>query len=68
MSVEQYTALIQIMPQIERVLKSQGEKVPRPNYDGSASAGDDESNEEGEDRDEEMERKPNIEATSDEDE
>ncbi|KIY03216.1 uncharacterized protein Z520_01683 [Fonsecaea multimorphosa CBS 102226] len=68
MSIEQYTALIQIMPQIESVLKSQGEKVPRPNYDGSGSAGDDESNEEGAEGDEEMDRKPNIEATSDEDE
>ncbi|KIW27909.1 uncharacterized protein PV07_07606 [Cladophialophora immunda] len=68
MSIEQYSALIEIMPQIENVLKSQGEKIPRPDYDGNAPAGDDESDEEGADGDEEMDRKPNIEATSDEDE
>ena len=66
MTVEQYSALIGIMPQIEELLKSQGEKVPRPNYSGSDPAQDDDDG----DEDEEMERdaKNNIEATSDEDE
>ncbi|KIW76517.1 hypothetical protein Z517_11263 [Fonsecaea pedrosoi CBS 271.37] len=68
MSIEQYSAFVQIMPQIENVLKSQGEKVPRPNYDGSAPTADDGSNQEDAEEDEEMDRKPNIEATSDEDE
>ncbi|OAP65468.1 hypothetical protein AYL99_01440 [Fonsecaea erecta] len=68
MSIEQYSALIKIMPQIENVLKSHGEKVPRPNYDGSAPADDDDESDKGGDGDEEMDRKPNIEATSDEDE
>ncbi|KAH0845869.1 putative RNA polymerase II transcriptional coactivator [Fonsecaea pedrosoi] len=68
MSIEQYSAFVQIMPQIENVLKSQGEKVPRPNYDGSAPTADDGSKPEDAEEDEEMDRKPNIEATSDEDE
>ncbi|EXJ73727.1 uncharacterized protein A1O5_03489 [Cladophialophora psammophila CBS 110553] len=67
MSIEQYSALIQIMPQIEAVLKGQGEKVPRPNYDGSVPPTDEE-NIEGEGEDEETRKKQNIEATSDEDE
>jgi hypothetical protein len=64
MSVEQYSALIQIMPQIEELLKSQGQKLPRPNYSGITPAQD------GDEDDGESERdvRPNIEATSDEDE
>ncbi|EXJ60175.1 hypothetical protein A1O7_04327 [Cladophialophora yegresii CBS 114405] len=65
LTLDQYSALIQITPQIEDLLKSQGEKVPRPNYSGNAPAEDDEQDDnEGEQRD----AKPNIDATSDEDE
>jgi hypothetical protein len=64
MSIEQYSALIQILPQVEELLKSQGEKVPRPDYTGSVPTQyDDEDDEE-----EEREARHNIEATSDEDE
>ncbi|OCT53030.1 RNA polymerase II transcriptional coactivator [Cladophialophora carrionii] len=65
LTLDQYSALIQITPQIEDLLKSQGEKVPRPNYSGNAPAEDqDQDDSEGEQKD----VKPNIDATSDEDE
>lgn len=66
MSLEQYCSFIQIMPQIEDLLKSQGENVPRPNYDGSAPTRDEDGIKD-EDVDEAMDsKKANIEATSDE--
>ncbi|KAJ9603669.1 hypothetical protein H2200_011855 [Cladophialophora chaetospira] len=64
MSVEQYSALIQIMPQVEELLNSKGEKLPRPNYNGVAPAQVDDEDDDEEERD----VRPNIEATSDEDE
>ena len=55
------------MPQIEELLKSQGENVPRPDYSGRGATEEDEN---GQDKDdvEEGEKKANIEATSDEEE
>jgi hypothetical protein len=64
MSIEQYSALINILPQIEDALKQKGEKIPRPNYDGQQPAGSDQDDGD----DEIQDRKANIEATSDEDE
>jgi hypothetical protein len=64
MTVDQYSALILVMPQIETLLKQKGEKLPRPNFDGATpTADDDEDEEDGDDP-----KKSNIEATSDEDE
>ena len=37
MTVEQYTAFVELMPDIERVLKSKGLKAPRPQYDKSST-------------------------------
>ncbi len=76
MSLEQYSALIDVMPQIERALNKQGEKVPRPNYDDAANGtGKEDSSNGGEDVDDDDDddqrpdsRKANIEATSDEEE
>jgi hypothetical protein len=36
LSMEQYTALVALLPDIERVLKSKGVEVPRPKYDKAA--------------------------------
>ena len=59
LSVEQYTAFIDILPDIERVLKKKGVTVPRPQYDKSASPKNEEDQEEeaeaGEDDDEDDE-------------
>ncbi len=67
LSIEQYSALVEIMPHIETLLKSRGEKVPRPNYNRNAP--DEEEDDEEEDGDEDMDsKKANIEATSDEEE
>ena len=66
MSLEQYSALINVLPQIEEALKKKGEKVPRPNYSISSSGEDDDNDQ---DEDEELQdKKANIEATSDEEE
>ena len=67
MNIEQYAAFIQIMPQVEELLKSQGASVPRPNYSGSVATQDDDDDEDLEDE-EETHAKQNIEATSDEEE
>ncbi|RMZ78804.1 hypothetical protein DV738_g3572, partial [Chaetothyriales sp. CBS 135597] len=72
LSVEQYAALIAFLPQIEKLLSTKGERVPRPNYDGNTGTG-----QAGQDADEGIHddgdlhldtKKANIEATSDEDE
>ncbi|KAL9091467.1 MAG: hypothetical protein Q9165_004853 [Trypethelium subeluteriae] len=62
----EFTAFLEALPAIERVLRNKGETVPRPNFD---DVGDDvkqdEDNEEEES--EETDDKRNFEATSDED-
>ncbi|KAL2394776.1 hypothetical protein ABEF95_000710 [Exophiala dermatitidis] len=72
MSLEQYSALIGIMPQIEELLKQQGESVPRPDYSGTSSTPSTSAANNGADDDQEetarTSKKANIEATSDEDE
>ena len=80
--MEQYTALVGLLPDIERVLKSKGVEVPRPKYDKAApQVDDDEEDSEPEEEDEEevappkskgrlekYKKKSNHDATSDEDE
>ncbi|KEF62795.1 MFS transporter, SHS family, lactate transporter [Exophiala aquamarina CBS 119918] len=66
MTVEQYSALINIMPQIESALKQKGETIPRPNYGQQAAGGD--QDDQGDDDDQIEDKKANIEATSDEEE
>ena len=84
MTLEQYSTFIDILPQIEAVLKKQGADVPRPVFNDAAGAGgeedvDENAPAEGEEEEEEGEAKKtakksvndkrsNIEATSDEDE
>ncbi len=82
LSIEQYTALIQILPDIEGVLKSKDIEVPRPQYDEaitktikeSEAVDDDEDDEEevetskSKGRLEKYKLKRNHDATSDEDE
>ena len=67
--MDQYSALIALMPQIEDLLKEKGETVPRPDYasSGAAHARDEGGHSEDEDEDEKP-KKTNFEATSDEDE
>lgn len=65
LTIEQYSALITLMPQIEDLLQKKGEEVPRPDYGASkdAPAKTDASDDEGDEPE-----KANIDATSDEDE
>jgi hypothetical protein len=63
MTIEQYSAFIAVMPQLESLLVEKGQFVPRPKYDGAAEAPDG-----SEDDEEEESKKANIEATSDEEE
>lgn len=67
MSLDQFSALIKLLPEIEQVLQKQGESLPRPEYSGFAGQGDDGDNEEQSARGNESPSKKNIEATSDED-
>jgi hypothetical protein len=63
MTVDQYSAFIAIMPQIEGLLKGLGESVPRPNFDDTVQTATSAKGEE-----EDLPTKSNIEATSDEEE
>ena len=81
MTVEQYSALVGIMPQLEKALEEKGEHIPRPKYDVATSdapapaqteEGDDGSEAEPENVKIKLKnakrKKANIEATSDEEE
>ncbi len=76
MPVEQYAALVRLLPHIETVLEQKGEKVPRPEYEEQSTTEEkvkvDKADEDA--NDEETGMKPsdsigkkNFEATSDED-
>lgn len=38
MTIDQYTAFVELMPDIDRVLKKKGLKAPRPQYDNNKSS------------------------------
>ncbi|KAJ5815289.1 hypothetical protein N7474_007066 [Penicillium riverlandense] len=65
MPVDQFAALVTLLPEIEQSLTQQGQSLPRPNYsgDGDGNRGDSEDME----QDNLKPDKQNIEATSDED-
>ena len=70
MTLEQYSAFVKLLPQIEVALKKDGASVPRPNYDGDVTLTDDGDSVDkngGQDEGGFM-KKSNIDATSDEDE
>lgn len=54
MTLDQYSALIKVLPEIERVLKAQGATVPRPRY-GQVTEDEAEDEESQRDRDEDDE-------------
>lgn len=69
--MDQYTAFISLLPDLEVALKENGQEVPRPNYTdaGPADEGDGgDQNEPGNDNEGSASPKKNIEATSDEEE
>ena len=70
MPMDQYSVFVGLLPQIERVLVKKGEKVPRPQYGGEIQTeGGDMTDEESEvDEGSGVQKKSNIEATSDEEE
>ena len=75
MTMEQYSRFIELIPDIERVLKSKKVDVPRPQFNGKATDRENsDEEEEGEDehpasssRNRDNSKKRNHEATSDED-
>ena len=77
MTVEQYSTLVDLMPQIEKALEKKGERIPRPKY-GDAEQDDTAVGPEGQQEEEAEEvevkakngkrKKANVEAKSDEDE
>ncbi|KAK1062945.1 hypothetical protein LTR74_009892 [Friedmanniomyces endolithicus] len=83
LSVDQYTALLSVLPRLENLLHGRGIEVPRPQYDGPAATNmlpEEEAEEAEEVAEEEQDVKPskrkldkkfikaNHETTSDEDE
>lgn len=38
MTIDQYTAFVELMPDIDRALKKRGIKAPRPQYDSNKSS------------------------------
>ncbi|KAF2234268.1 PC4-domain-containing protein [Viridothelium virens] len=64
--IDQFTAFVEALPAIERVLRDKGETVPRPKFD---DVGDDVEQDQKDDEEgsEEADDKKNFEATSDED-
>jgi hypothetical protein len=69
--MDQYSAFIELLPQIEKELIKKGQTVPRPQYIGQVEEERDvieeeDSSEVGDDNG--VPKKSNIEATSDEDE
>ena len=70
MPLDQYSAFIELLPQIEKELGKNGGIVPRPQYEGQPSEERDARKEEESEVDEDngVPKKSNIEATSDEDE
>ncbi|KAJ5605894.1 hypothetical protein N7510_008675 [Penicillium lagena] len=62
MPVDQFAALVTLLPEIEQSLTQQGQCLPRPNYSGDNDRGDSEDMEKGGLKPD----KQNIEATSDE--
>lgn len=68
MPVDQFAALVKLLPDIEQALEKQGESLPRPEYSnmtGQTAGGSDEELEGNQDK-EASPSKQNIEATSDE--
>ncbi|CAG7937928.1 unnamed protein product [Penicillium salamii] len=61
MPIDQFSALVSLLPEIEGALKQSGETIPRPAYSGESPSGHEESGNQSP-------TKQNIDATSDEDE
>lgn len=55
LSSDQYTALVELLPDIERVLQSKGVTVPRPQYDKNAALRDADADDQEEPVDEQEE-------------
>ncbi|PLB47013.1 PC4-domain-containing protein [Aspergillus steynii IBT 23096] len=64
--LDQFASLVTMLPEIEAVLKEQGQSIPRPGYTGSDSR-QNESSDPDDDEEPTNSPKKNIEATSDED-
>lgn len=61
--LDQFASLVTLLPDLEVVLKEQGQSIPRPEYTSSDSRQNESS-----DPEDSKDSKKNIEATSDEDE
>jgi len=64
LSLDQYSNLISILPDIEKLLTKKGEQVPRPKYDGGNKLGDKDT--ESEEADEEESEEKEADSASDE--
>lgn len=64
--MEQFAALIKLLPDIEQAVEQQGESLPRPEYFSNTAQGQAGGSDEEMDGKEASPSKQNIEATSDE--
>jgi hypothetical protein len=68
MTLDQFSSLIKLLPDIEQAVQQHGESLPRPAYTGAVGQADAEDGEEqSENSKVASPSKQNIEATSDED-
>jgi hypothetical protein len=68
MTLDQFSSLIKLLPEIEQAVQQHGESLPRPAYTGAADQNDAEDDEgQGEAGNIASPSKQNIDATSDED-
>jgi hypothetical protein len=65
MTMEQFSAVVALLPQLEEAVAEKGERIPRPDYDGKPSRVAEAANESDDDA---QAPKANFEATSEEDE
>lgn len=70
MPMDQFSALITFLPEIEAVLKEARESIPRPDYTGASNLSDESDEARGDSGgdSEDASARKNIDATSDEDE
>jgi len=77
MPVDQFAALVSLLPEIDKALAAKGVELPRPLYDAVSNGGaagkvddaeDEPANEGDEAEDDEKPKRANYEATDDEDE
>jgi len=67
MPMNQFASLVTLLPEMEAVLKENGENIPRPDYGGMSNSPDESDQEDPSGHIEDAAARKNIDATSEED-